>query len=160
MYVYEDAVFWSVESLLPKLVRWCIIMSCHAKRQDCYFQGQGHSSEQSLIWSKYDSFYYIFWTADRFATKVCMIVHYYKPECLMEKVDCCVQGQGHSKIFKMSMNVNCPGDHDTFWIAESFTTKLSMVILHLESDCLPKRLVCCLQGQGHSESLYKQNMTF
>ena len=29
-----------------------------------------------------------------------------------------------------------------------------------EPDCLPKRLVCCLQGQGHSEGSYNQNMTF
>ena len=28
------------------------------------------------------------------------IVHYHKPECIMEKLDCCVQGQSHSKISK------------------------------------------------------------
>ena len=26
-----------------------------------------------------------------------LTVHYHKPECPMEKWDCCVQGQGHSK---------------------------------------------------------------
>ena len=49
--------------------------------------------------------------------------------------------------FKMSMNV-CPDD--IFWIAEPFTTKLGMVMHHYEPDCLSKRLVCCLQGQGHN----------
>ena len=44
--------------------------------------------------------YCIFWTADPFATKLGLIVHYHKPECFMEKMDCCVQGQGHSKISK------------------------------------------------------------
>ena len=55
----------------------------------------------------------------------------------------------------MSMNV-CPDD--TFWMDEPFTTKLGMVM----PDCLPKRLLCCLQGQGqdHSEGSYNQNVTF
>ena len=35
-----------------------------------------------------------------------------------------------------------------------------MVMHHEEPDCLPKRLVCCLQSQGHSEGSYDQNMTF
>ena len=55
-------------------------------------------SMQELIWSKYDNFYCVFWSTDPFITKLGLIVHYYKPECLMEKLDCCVQGQGHSKI--------------------------------------------------------------
>ena len=57
--------------------------------------------QQGLI-RKYDSFYYIFWTADPFATKLGLIVHYHKPECLMEKLECCVQGQGHSKSLIVS----------------------------------------------------------
>ena len=56
-------------------------------------------SLQKLIWSKYDNFYCIFWTADLFATKPGLIVHYHKPECFMEKLEC-VQRQGHSKISK------------------------------------------------------------
>ena len=57
-------------------------------------------SKQGLVWSKYDSFYCIFRIADPFATKLGLMVHYHKPECLMKKLDCCVQGQGHSKIAK------------------------------------------------------------
>ena len=55
-------------------------------------------SQQWLIWLKYDIFYYIFWTADPFATKLGLIVLHLKPECLMMKLDCCVQD--HSKISK------------------------------------------------------------
>ena len=55
-------------------------------------------SQQGLIWSKYDSLYYIFWTADPFATKLGLIIHYHKPECFMKKLDGCVQGQGHSRM--------------------------------------------------------------
>ena len=49
--------------------------------------------------------------------------------------------------FTMSMN-DCPDD--LFWIAELFcVTKLGMVMHHYEPDCLSKRLVFCLQDQGH-----------
>ena len=58
--------------------------------------------------------------------------------------------------FKKLMNV-CPDD--IFWSIKQFTTKLGIVMHHYEPDCLLKRLVCCLQGQGHSEGSYNQNMT-
>ena len=56
-------------------------------------------SQQRLMWSDYDSFYYIFGTADPSATRLGSIVHYHKPECLMKKLDIWVQAQGHSNIF-------------------------------------------------------------
>ena len=65
----------------------------------------------------------------------------------MEKLDGCVQGQGQSKMKKMSMNVCLD---DIFLFAEPFTTKLGMVMHHYEPGYLSKRLVCCLQGQGYS----------
>ena len=68
-------------SLFPNLVLWCFII-------------------QELIWSKYDKFYCIFWIDDFFSTKLGLIKHYHKPECYMEKLDCCVQGQGHSNTSK------------------------------------------------------------
>ena len=38
-------------------------------------------------------------------------------------------------------------------------TKLGIPMQHHESECLAEKLVHCLQCQGHSEGLYKQNMT-
>ena len=68
----------------------------------------------------------------------------------MKNVDCCAQGQGHSKkIICQWMLIVCPDG--IFWIADPFTTKPSVVMHHHDPDCLPKGLVCCLQGQGHSE---------
>ena len=57
-------------------------------------------SQQGLIWSKYDSFYNIFWTYDLSATKLGLILYYHNPEYLMKILNCCIQGQGHSKISK------------------------------------------------------------
>ena len=34
-----------------------------------------------------------------------------------------------------------------------------MVVHRHEPECHAERLVCLLQGQGHGEDLYKQNMT-
>ena len=85
-------------------------------------------SPLELIRSKYDNFYCIFWITDPFATKLGLMVHYRKLECFMEKSECYIQGQGHSK---MSINV-CPDD--IFWIAEPFTTKLvrwCIIISHI-----------------------------
>ena len=61
----------------------------------------------------------------------------------MDKLDCCIQGQGHSKISKCQWMFY---PDNIFWIAEPSTTKLDMV-RHHEPDCLPKWLLCCLEGQ-------------
>ena len=56
---------------------------CHAKRLICYFQGQGHcksSYDQNMTISTVS-----FETADPFATKLGLIVHYHKPECHVKK---------------------------------------------------------------------------
>ena len=120
--------------LLPNLILWCIIMSWNAHRKiGLLFSGS--RSQQGLIWPKYDSFYYIFWTAHSFATKLVLIIHYHKPEWGMEKLYFCSKSRSHQN-FKMSMSV-CPDD--TFWIAEPFASKLGILIHHYEPDCLPKK---------------------
>ena len=93
------------------------------------------------------TFWYIVWTADSFAIKFGLIAHYHEPECFYEKLDCYVQGEGHSKISKC-LWMFCPDG--IFLHAELFTTILGVVMHHYEPDCLSKRLVCCLQGEGHS----------
>ena len=54
-------------------------------------------SQQGLILSKYDYFYYIFETAGPFATKLDLIVQHHKPECPVGKLGHCIQGEGHSE---------------------------------------------------------------
>ena len=34
-----------------------------------------------------------------------------------------------------------------------------MVVYYHETECHAEKLVCYLQGQGHSEGLYNQNMS-
>ena len=99
---------------------WCgdasswIIMSHKNKNKQkivCCLQGQSHSKgsyNQNMI------FYYIFWTADPSLTKFGLMVHHYKLDCLVKRLDCCVQGHGPSKSSKILANVPLDG---IFWTA-------------------------------------------
>ena len=99
----------------------------------------------------------MFWTADPFATKLGLIVHYHKPECFMEKLDCCVQGQGHSKISKCQwMFVQMMSSE----MLNLLTPSLVLWCIIMSQIVSQKRLVCCLQGQDHGEGSYNQKMTF
>ena len=64
--------------LLPNLVWWCIIMS-QSVMQKHLFAIFMSRSQQGLIRSKYDCFYYIFWTADPFAFQPGFEEFHYKP---------------------------------------------------------------------------------
>ena len=65
--------------LWPNVVWKFIIMSqCHVK-MFCYFQGQGYSV------GSYYRFYYVSSTGDPFATKLSLIGHHHKPDCLVKR---------------------------------------------------------------------------
>ena len=55
--------------------------------------------------------------------------------------------------FKILVNVHLANISST---VEPFVTKLGMLIIHHGPECLAKRLVCCLQEQGHSEGSCNQ----
>jgi len=62
-----------------------------------YLQGQGHSNWISVHTMKYDCFYYMFWTADFFDYQLSLTVRVHDLECLVKRLLCCIQGQGHSE---------------------------------------------------------------
>ena len=109
-------------------------------------------SQQGLICSEYDSFYYIFRIADPFGAKLFLIVHYRKPECLVKELDCCVldyciQRQSRSKRSECHCLFRWPLlNHLAFFVA-----KLGIVMHPHELDCHAKRFVCYFQGQGYSK---------
>ena len=43
--------------------------------------------------------------------------------------------------------------------AQPFVTKQGMVVYYHELECHAEKFVCYLQGQGHSEGSYDQNVT-
>ena len=58
------------------------------------------------------------------------MIHHHKPECPVNKMDYCIQGQGQNFNIK------------------HFAIKLGIVIHHHEPECSAKRLVCYFQGRG------------
>jgi len=88
--------------------------------------------------------------AEPFVTKPSMARHHYKPERHMRKM---------VSIFKVKVTVT------EFWFIQSNMTisiicsellifwgdQLSLTVHVHKLECLVKRLLCCIQGQGHSE---------
>ena len=130
---------------------------CHTKRLLCYLQGQSHSE------GSYDrnmTFCYIFWTADLFTTKLCPMAHHHKLNCLVKKLDCSV-GVKVKVTGKVQNSSECSSGCYLLNCWSFFLTKLGVVIHHHEPECQVKRLLCCHQGQRHSEgSYFNRNMTF
>ena len=81
----------------------------------------------------------------------------------MEKLDYCVQGQGHSKGSKCLDDIFslCQIASAQYLLNSSpiffFFTKLGMVVYYHEVMCHAEKLVHYLQS--HSEGLYYQNIT-
>ena len=97
---------WMISSepqniLLPNLVWWWSKNKpeCYAerKKKKNSLLSSRSRSQRGLILSNSDSDYYIFWTADSLPTRLGLMIGYQRPEHLVEKLDYCIQGQGHSE---------------------------------------------------------------
>ena len=101
--------------------------------------------------------YYIFWTADSLGAKLGLMVHHHKPEYLVKKKKWITAFKG--KVTVKTQNVDeCFSGWYLLNCQTFFFTKL-MFMHHHEPECQAKRLVCYLQGQGHSKGSYDQYMT-
>ena len=75
-------------------------------------------------------------------------------ECSVQKLDYCIQGQGHSDGSKCQwLFVQMISSEP-----QNIITKLGMVMQHHESECHAEKIAHCLQCQGHTEGLYNQNI--
>ena len=109
-----------------------------------------------LIWSKWDFLLY-FLNCWFLATKLGLMIHHQKPECPVKTIGLLHSGSRSQQRFKISVNVCLD---DIFWITEHFITKLGMVMQHHGPKCHARKLVCCLQVQGHSEDSFNQIWLF
>ena len=92
-------------------------------------------SQRGLIWSNYDCFHCIFWTANPFATKLGFMEFCYQPECPVDKKGLLCLRLRSQWNFKLSMNVCLD---EIFWTAEPCITNLGMVMHHHEPECNDK----------------------
>ena len=88
--------------LLPNLVWWCSIMS-QRDLQNFLCVLFSRASQRGLIWSKYDPFYFIFWTVDSLASKLDLMIHHHKPECLVKKIGLLYSRSRSQQGVKMSV---------------------------------------------------------
>ena len=92
-------------------------------------------SQRGLIWSNYDCFHCIFWTANPFATKLGFMEFCYQPECPVDKKGLLCLRLRSQWNFKLSMNVCLD---EIFWTAEPFITNLGTVMHHHDPECNAK----------------------
>ena len=130
---------------------------------DCCGQGQCHS--QRLNVSINDSLDDILWITEPFVTKFSMAIHHYKPECHVRKMGCYLQGQGHGNWVWVHSMKSWLFHGNWIWVHSMkswlfllyvlncwfFGDQLSLTVHVHKLECLMKRLLCCIQGQGHSE---------
>ena len=94
-----DNIFWTAQLVLTKLG---IAVHCHEtecrteKKHTTGLLSLRSRSQRAYMKSECDCFYYILWIADPFATRLGLMEHPRKPECLVKGLDCCVQA-AHSK---------------------------------------------------------------
>ena len=101
-------------------------------------------SLQELIWTKYDHFYRIFWTAGPFATKRGLMVHYHKPECFT--VNWIV-------VFKVKVTAKFP-DVSVLLFAESLKLLLPNLVwwcVIMSQIVFQKDWFAVVQGESHSQ---------
>ena len=79
------------------------------------------------------------------------MAHHHKINCLVKRLDCCVVVK--VKRFRIPVNVHL---NDISSAAEPSVTKLGTVMQHHGPKYHARRLVCCLQVQGHSEGSFDQ----
>ena len=79
-YFLNHSMFWN-QTWYSDALSWDC-MSC--RKTGLVFSRS--RSQWRLMWSKYDCFYYIFWTIDLLATKLGLVIHHHKPECCERKL--------------------------------------------------------------------------
>ena len=97
-------------------------------------------------------------SADAFATKLVLMAYHHKVECLLKRLDCSVVVKVKvTEKVKNSSECSCGRYLLSCWPS---VTKLCMVMQHHGSKCHWRRLVRCLQVQGHSEGSFNQIWLF
>ena len=82
------------------------------------------------------------------------MAHHRKVDCLLKRMDCSVVVKVKvTERFRIPVNVHLD---DTSSAAELSVTEVGMVIQYHGPKCHARKLVCCLQVQGHSEGSFDQ----
>ena len=112
-------------------------------------------SQRGLVWSKYDSFYYI----------LCELLIPWQLNWVWWYIirSQSVLWKQWITAFRVKVTANCQNvnvcPNGVFYTTKHFVSNFGIVMHHYESECHAKRFICYFQGQGHCKSSYNQNMT-
>ena len=136
-----DDIFWVTEHFVTKFG-----MMVHHHEPECHVEFCVHvwlssrsRSQRALIWPKYDSYYYIFWTVDSLATKLGLMMHHYKPECPVKKIGLLLSGSRSQRRVKMLMFVQRISSEP---LNSLFSNLVLWFIVMSQSDMLWVRVTC------------------
>ena len=132
---------------LPNLVWWYSKMSQSVMRnKDCLLSSRSRS-QRGFIWSKYDSDYYILWTADFLATKLGLMIGYHRQELLVQKIGLLHSRSRSQRRVKMLMFIQMLFSKLLVPLQPNLVLWYSIIC----QSVLWKNCEYCIQGQGHSE---------
>ena len=101
-----DDIFWITEHFVTKfgMVMQHHEPECHAEKKKKLLSSRSRS-QWGVMWSKYDSLYYIFWTVDSLATTLGLMIHHHKQECPVKKNQLLLLGSRSQQRVRMLMFV-------------------------------------------------------
>ena len=130
-------------------------LECHAKKKSRLLFSRSRS-QQGLVWSKYESFVVYLLNCWSFCYKTLFDSTLSSARVSYEEIGLLCSGSRSQKICNMSVTIYPDA---VFWNSEIYTTKSGTIMCH-EPNCLLKILVCCFQGQGHSEGSCHQRWLY
>ena len=149
MNVCPDDIFWIAEPLLPNLVWWCIIMSQIVFQKDWFavFKVKVTVKDNIIrIWLSNMSSEVLILLQLNLAHIITSWIGLWKDWIAL------LWSRSQERLW-ISANVHLD---DIASASEPSVTKLGMVMQHHGPKCHARRLVCCLQVQGHCEGSFDQ----
>ena len=132
-------IFWTADSLATRLGP----MIHHHKPECCNRTTTFKVKVTAKVQNVSDCPYDIFWTAKHFVSKLGILMHHYVPEChtkrlfAISKVKVTARPHSLIKIWQFLLS--------SFRAVDPFATKLGLMVHCLKSECLMKKLDCCVQ---------------
>ena len=144
MYVCPDGMFWTTEHFVTTfgMVIQCHEPEWHAEKR--WLLSSRSRSQRGLVWSKYDSFYFNFVTADSLASRLGLIIYHRKTKCLVKK--------NWITAFKVKVAVKAKHNNECLfrWCLlnhQTFCYQTWYMMHYHELECHAKGLVCYVQAK-------------
>ena len=132
-----DDILWIAKPFVtkPSMVLHHYKPECHVRKMGCYLQSQGHSNSVWVHTMKSWLFLSYVLNCWSFGDQLSLTAHVHKLECLVKRLFCCIQGQGHSEGSELQ------------WM---FARTVSLMMHHHQPEYHSEISFCYVQGQSHN----------